>query len=90
MIAFQLESHKTLVDQCIRGEGIVQVNVQIKPLLKRINIIDVLKPDEEYVDCEEEPSYRDDASLDDDDEEYSQSSNLEIGMISIEMCLTMI
>ncbi|XP_077299949.1 DNA-binding protein Ets97D isoform X2 [Arctopsyche grandis] len=54
-----LESHKTLVDQCIRGEGFVQVNIQIKPLLKRINIIDVLKPDEEYLEPDEMPTYGD-------------------------------
>ncbi|KAJ0182882.1 hypothetical protein K1T71_000858 [Dendrolimus kikuchii] len=44
-----LESHKTLVEQCIRGEGVVQVNVQIRAAEKKINILDVLKPDEELV-----------------------------------------
>ncbi|XP_065172521.1 DNA-binding protein Ets97D [Atheta coriaria] len=47
---FQLESHKNLVDQCVQGEGVVQVNVQIQQHLKRINIIDVLKPAEDYVE----------------------------------------
>ncbi|XP_068621851.1 DNA-binding protein Ets97D isoform X2 [Battus philenor] len=47
--AKMLENHKTLVEQCIRGEGVVQVNVQIKPAEKKINILDVLKPDEELV-----------------------------------------
>ncbi|KAJ8683689.1 hypothetical protein QAD02_019481 [Eretmocerus hayati] len=45
-----LESHKNLVDQCVQGEGLVQVNVQIKQLQRRINIVDVLKPAEDYVD----------------------------------------
>lgn len=45
-----LESHKNLVDQCVQGEGVVQVNVQIQQHLKRINIIDVLKPAEDYVE----------------------------------------
>lgn len=44
-----LEDHKTLVEQCIRGEGIVQVNIQIRAVERKINILDVLKPDEELV-----------------------------------------
>ncbi|XP_012545684.2 DNA-binding protein Ets97D-like isoform X1 [Bombyx mandarina] len=47
--AKMLENHKTLVEQCIRGEGVVQVNIQIKVAEKKINILDVLKPDEEVV-----------------------------------------
>ncbi|XP_013177343.1 PREDICTED: DNA-binding protein Ets97D-like isoform X2 [Papilio xuthus] len=47
--AKMLENHKTLVEQCIKGEGVVQVNIQIKPAEKKINILDVLKPDEELV-----------------------------------------
>lgn len=46
---FQLEDHKNLVDQCVQGEGLVQVNVQIQSNMQRINIIDVLKPAEDYV-----------------------------------------
>ncbi|XP_014256786.1 DNA-binding protein Ets97D isoform X2 [Cimex lectularius] len=47
-----LEGHKNLVDQCVQGEGLVQVNVEIKndSKGKRINIADVLKPAEEYVE----------------------------------------
>lgn len=53
---FQLEAHKNLVDQCVQGEGLVQVNVQIKTdgNIKKINIVDVLKPAEEYVEIAEE------------------------------------
>ncbi|XP_052749101.1 DNA-binding protein Ets97D-like [Galleria mellonella] len=47
--AKMLENHKTLVEQCIRGEGVVQVNVQVRPADRKINILDVLKPDEELV-----------------------------------------
>ncbi|CAH2056248.1 unnamed protein product, partial [Iphiclides podalirius] len=47
--AKMLENHKTLVEQCIKGEGTVQVNIQIKPAERKINILDVLKPDEECV-----------------------------------------
>ncbi|KAL4711196.1 hypothetical protein ACJJTC_019037 [Scirpophaga incertulas] len=47
--AKMLENHKTLVEQCIRGEGIVQVNIQIKAAERKINILDVLKPDEEML-----------------------------------------
>ena len=58
---FQLENHKTLVEQCIRGSGVVQVNIQIRASQKKINIMDVLKPDEELLqlppedDCELAP-----------------------------------
>lgn len=44
-----LENHKNLVDQCVQGEGLVQINVQIQADLKRINIVDVLKPAEDYI-----------------------------------------
>ena len=48
-----MEPHKNLVDQCVQGEGLVQINVQVQAVKKRINIIDVLKPTEDVVD--EEP-----------------------------------
>nr|CAH7744677.1 unnamed protein product [Callosobruchus chinensis] len=54
-----LDDHMNLVDQCVQGEGIVQINVQVQTNLKRINIIDVLKPAEDYVhteDTETDPS----------------------------------
>lgn len=46
-----LEPFKTLVDQCVKGEGLVQVNAQIIDSLKRINIADVVKPAEEADDA---------------------------------------
>lgn len=42
-----LEPHKTLVDQCVKGEGLVQVNVEIDALNEKINITDVVKPTDE-------------------------------------------
>ncbi|CAG9857638.1 unnamed protein product [Phyllotreta striolata] len=48
-----LEDDKNLVDQCVQGEGLVQINVQVQTNLKRINIIDVLKPAEDYVHIED-------------------------------------
>ncbi|XP_072382201.1 uncharacterized protein [Diabrotica undecimpunctata] len=48
-----LDDNKNLVEQCVQGEGLVQVNVQIQTNLKRINIIDVLKPAEDYVHIED-------------------------------------
>ncbi|XP_055371616.1 DNA-binding protein Ets97D [Condylostylus longicornis] len=45
--AQMLEPHKNLVDQCVKGEGLVQVNVQIQTINQRINIVDVLKPTED-------------------------------------------
>lgn len=46
-----LEPFKTLVDQCVKGEGLVQVNAQILDGPKRINIADVVKPTEEVVNA---------------------------------------
>lgn len=47
----ELDACKNLVDQCVEGEGLVQVNVEIttKDGIKKINIVDVLKPAEEIV-----------------------------------------
>ncbi|KAL9898249.1 LOW QUALITY PROTEIN: DNA-binding protein Ets97D-like, partial [Glossina fuscipes fuscipes] len=41
------KSHENLVDQCVKHEGLVQINVEIKYIVKRINILDVLKPTED-------------------------------------------
>ncbi|KAL1489438.1 hypothetical protein ABEB36_014333 [Hypothenemus hampei] len=66
-----LEDHKNLVDQCVQGEGLVQINVQIQLLLKRINIVDVLKPAEDYVHKEPilEDSENDEAVQEEEPEE---------------------
>uniref|UniRef100_A0A1B6DAY5 ETS domain-containing protein n=1 Tax=Clastoptera arizonana TaxID=38151 RepID=A0A1B6DAY5_9HEMI len=51
-----LEAHKNLVDQCVQGEGLVQINVQIKVDdvgNKKINIVDVLKPSEEFIELDQ-------------------------------------
>lgn len=45
----QLDASKNLVNQCVQGEGLVQINVEISNDLKKINIVDVLKPAEEIV-----------------------------------------
>lgn len=44
--AQMLEPFKMLCDQCVNGEGLVQVNTQILDGHKRINITDVVKPTE--------------------------------------------
>lgn len=44
-----LEPHKNLVDQCVKGEGLVQINAEVKVDEKRINIADVVKPTEEVL-----------------------------------------
>lgn len=46
-----LEPFKTLVDQCVGGAGLVQVNVQILDDPQRINIADVVKPTDEVDDA---------------------------------------
>lgn len=45
----ELDPERNLVDQCVQGEGLVQVNVEIsfKNRCKKINIVDVLKPSDE-------------------------------------------
>ncbi|OQR79303.1 DNA-binding protein Ets97D-like, partial [Tropilaelaps mercedesae] len=57
----QLDPSRNLVDQCVQGEGMVQVNVEIshKRSVRKINIVDVLKPP-------------DDATLDEHEEESEQ------------------
>ncbi|KAK6645417.1 hypothetical protein RUM43_001694 [Polyplax serrata] len=54
--AQMLEPHKNLVDQCVQGDGLVQINVEIKIEgdAKKINIIDVLKPTDEFLEDNEE------------------------------------
>ncbi|XP_037033169.1 DNA-binding protein Ets97D-like [Bradysia coprophila] len=44
-----LEPDKNLVDQCVKGEGLVQINVQVRTASKRINIVDVLKPTDDVL-----------------------------------------
>uniref|UniRef100_A0A2L2YLE2 GA-binding protein alpha chain n=2 Tax=Parasteatoda tepidariorum TaxID=114398 RepID=A0A2L2YLE2_PARTP len=47
--AQELDATKNLVNQCVQGEGLVQINVEIfeKDDVKKLNIVDVLKPAEE-------------------------------------------
>ncbi|XP_014673980.1 PREDICTED: GA-binding protein alpha chain-like [Priapulus caudatus] len=49
----QLDASRNLVEQCVQGEGMVQINIElIQPTNEkpRINIVDVLKPAEEEVE----------------------------------------
>ncbi|GAB0093794.1 Ets97D [Sergentomyia squamirostris] len=48
--AQMLEGHKNLVDQCVQGEGLVQINVQVLASSNKINIIDVLKPTDDILE----------------------------------------
>lgn len=45
----ELDASKNLVNQCVQGEGLVQIYVNITDIdgIKKINIADVLKPSEE-------------------------------------------
>merc|ERR1719367_506408 len=52
-----LSDESTLVDQCIQGEGLVQIKVEVSN--GKINIVDVLKPEEDLVtDVKAEPDRR--------------------------------
>ena len=44
----RLPEQSTLVDLCSQGEGLVQIDVEIKDegFLRKINIVDVLQPSE--------------------------------------------
>ena len=46
-----LEPDMNLVDQCLQGEGLVQINVELKSEggLKKINIMDVVKPPDDPI-----------------------------------------
>ncbi|XP_052804709.1 GA-binding protein alpha chain-like [Mya arenaria] len=54
-----LDTRKSLVDQCVQGEGMVQINLEVKsqPGMKpKINILDILKPAEEVEPAVEQQS----------------------------------
>lgn len=58
----QLDSNKSLVDQCVQGEGMVQINLEVKsqPGVKpKINILDILKTAED----EAEEKYGEDKKI---------------------------
>lgn len=38
-----------MADQCVQGEGLVQINCQIHPKEKKINIVDILQPSDELL-----------------------------------------
>lgn len=50
----QLDDEKNLVEQGVEGDGMVQMHVELKleDEVKKINIIDVLKPAEEYLNMD--------------------------------------
>merc|ERR1719318_1622291 len=39
-----LSRDMTLVEQCVQGEGLVQVSLEVRHADARLNILDVLKP----------------------------------------------
>lgn len=53
-----------MADQCVQGQGVVQISIQIKITKdheRRINIVDVLKPAEDYLELDENGMYKYDA-----------------------------
>ncbi|XP_072156421.1 DNA-binding protein Ets97D isoform X2 [Bemisia tabaci] len=54
----QLDDEKNLVEQGVEGDGMVQMHVELKleDEVKKINIIDVLKPAEEYLNMDNDPN----------------------------------
>jgi len=56
--SIQLDPYKNLVSQCVQGNGMVQINVEVKsaePDKPRLNIVDILKPAEE-IEMEPQPA----------------------------------
>merc|ERR1712129_560261 len=51
-----LSDEMTLVEQCIQGEGLVQIKVEVSN--GKINIVDVLKPEEDLVKSDPDPDRR--------------------------------
>lgn len=47
----QLDIDKNIADQCIQGEGLVQINCQIYPRAHKINIVDILKPSDDVLEA---------------------------------------
>uniref|UniRef100_A0A2C9K9G3 PNT domain-containing protein n=1 Tax=Biomphalaria glabrata TaxID=6526 RepID=A0A2C9K9G3_BIOGL len=51
--SIELDSSKSLVDQCVHGEGMVQINLEVKSqpgVIPKINILDILKTAEDEVE----------------------------------------
>jgi len=51
--SIELDSDKSLVDQCVQGEGMVQINLEVKSqpgVAPKINILDILKTAEDEVE----------------------------------------
>lgn len=61
----QLDDETKLSEQCIQGEGLVQVNLELKSVqnIDRINIIDVLKPQVEEMAVDEDHHSKPDEDL---------------------------
>lgn len=77
-----LEPHKTLVDQCVKGDGLVQVNAQILYASQRINIADVVKPTEEVLN--ENKSYQSNDEFDTDAAILNEGTNSNDSSITID------
>ena len=62
----KLSDDMTLVDQCVQGEGLVQIKMEVSE--GKINIVDVLKPDDNLMTSEDDnppgPRKRHDSSAD--------------------------
>ncbi|XP_076683737.1 DNA-binding protein Ets97D isoform X2 [Andrena cerasifolii] len=55
-LGVELTDYSFWLQDAQMGEGLVQVNVQIKTTQRRINIVDVLKPAEDYIELAENTS----------------------------------
>uniref|UniRef100_A0A0B7B8S2 ETS domain-containing protein n=1 Tax=Arion vulgaris TaxID=1028688 RepID=A0A0B7B8S2_9EUPU len=51
--SIELDGNKSLVDQCVQGEGMIQVNLEVKSqpgVTPKINILDILKTAEDEIE----------------------------------------
>lgn len=45
----RLDAHRNLVDQCVEGKGLVQIDCSINESQRKIHIVDVLRPTQESI-----------------------------------------
>lgn len=71
----QLDPNKNLTDQCVAGDGLVQINLQVQFPSKRINIIDVLKPSDEVLETYQRNAKNFDSSPVQDESQEEENRN---------------
>lgn len=69
----------------MQGEGLVQVNVQVKLISKKIDIIDVLKPAKDYVPSEDEDEEEEEPQIEEEEPEEIVAEDANIVQWQVDM-----